>query len=418
MNNTQQKENKGLDKKSLVFKTQQEEHFTIKNTLQRLKVAIQTAESIDYPNRWDLLEIYFDIVKDAHLNSVVKHRKTRVKGLEYALIKTNGKVDTKATQLFDQFWFTQFLEYALDAMFYGNSLIEMSKNKGKLMATLIPRQNVIPEFQEIKVHPTSLTGDIDYSAPIYAKKLVDVNNNNDNRNLGEFLSVSKLVLFKNEVMLNWSQHIEIFGQPLRVATTTSQDQVEINQILHFMKEIGRSGYMVKNDQTEIEFIESSANSSSSAMYKDFEIFVNEEISKKILGGTMITDSGSSRSQSEVHERGSFLYTKADISFIEGVINNQLLPVLRNLGLVNAKGLEFQFQEPEILTMAEKIEIDRFLMDNFTVKEIDYFEKRYGVGLEFLSPEERVDEGEAILKEEMTFAKTSDRYDVNLKLTEE
>jgi len=411
----QKKEYSDASKKSFVFKTAQDQHLVMKNTLATYKLAKDNAQSVEYPNRTDLLELYFDIKDDSHLNSVVKHRKTRVTGLDFSLIKSNNSVDDKLTALFNQMWFVKFLDYALDAMFYGNSLVEISTIKGELKSTLIPRENVIPEFKQIKYWSNAQYGDIDYSAPAYAKTLVDVNNNYDSRNLGEYLSISKLVLFKTEVLLNWGQHVEIFGQPIRIATTDSQDPVELAGVMNYLKDLGRSGYLVKNSQTEIEFQESSVNASSSAMYKDFETFINDEISKKILGGTMITDSGSSRSQSEVHERGSHLYTKSDITFIENVINYQLIPVLKHLGFINTKGIEFKFNEPEIITVEEKLEIDRFLIDNFKVKDIAYFEKRYGTGLEFIEKDEEFND----FKQELKLAKgKGDRYDINLNLKDE
>jgi len=381
------KEYKDVDKKSLVFKTIQDDHYTFKNTLDTYKWAKDTAQSVDYPNRQDLLEIYFDIKDDSHLSSLIKHRKARITGLDYSLIKSNGKTDDKSTGIFNGMWFVKFLNYALDAMFYGNSLIELGRNNGLLKSTLIPRENVIPEFQQIKTYPSAQYGDIDYSSPIYAKRLVDVNNNYDSRDLGDYLSVSKLILFKTEVLLNWGQGIERFAQALIMATLDSQDAEEIARVSSFIEQLGRAGYLVKDSQTEIEFQESKNNASSSTMYKDFETFMNEEISKKIIGGTMITDSGSSRSQSEVHERGSHLYTKADIAFIENTINFQLIPVLQNMGIVNTKGIKFQFNVPEILTREEQIKTDEFLLTNFEVTDINYFISRYNTDLKFKEEEE-------------------------------
>lgn len=408
------KEYKNINKKSLVFKANREEHYTSYNTLRTFDNAVSYAESLNYPNRYYLLELYHDIIKDAHLSSLMKHRKTRIKGLNYTLIKTNGSTDEKSVKLFDSQWFKKFLDYTLDAMFYGNSLIEVQKNKSKLEIVLIPRENVIPEFQEIKPNPSQNSGTIDYSAPVYSKSLIDVNNDYDPRNLGELLKVAKLILFKNEVLLNWSQHIEIFGQPIRVATTDSSDPVEINTILTYLKDLGRSGYLVKNSQTEIDFVGADSNSSSSTMYMDFNKTMNDEISKQMLGGTMLTDSGSSRSQSEVHERGSYLYTKADIDFVQDTINNKLIPILQRLGLISSKGIEFKFQEPEILSVQEKLDIDSFLLLNFKVKDINYFEKRYGVELEMLEDD---DDEVNTLKQEMTFANNNDRYNIDVKLTE-
>lgn len=381
-NKLQRKEYTDADKKSLVFKTKQDEHYTFKNTLRTFKLAKDNAQSVDYPNRHDLLELYFDMVDDSHLNSVVKHRKTRITGLEHSLVKANGTVDVKTTALFNQLWFVNFLNYSLDAMFYGNSLIEMSNSKGLLTATLIPRENVIPEFNQIKTWADAQYGDIDYSAPIYSKRLVDVNNDYNSRNLGEFLSVTELILSKREALLNWGQYLEKYGQPIIMATADTTDEVEIGLIEKYLADLSRSSWLLKNSQTEIEFAGASGTSASNALYSDYVTFINEEVSKKILGGTMITDSGSSRSQSEVHERGSYLYTKADIAFIENVINYQLIPVLQHMGMVSTKGLKFQYNEPEIISVENKLKVDQFLIDNFDVIDVDYFTNRYGTELKF------------------------------------
>jgi len=381
-NKTNQLEYKDTDKKSLVFKVNREELSSSKNTLVKLKNAIMSAKSIDYPNRSGLYDIYSDIIDDGHLAAVIKHRKSRVTGLQWTIAKVNGKPDEAGTYLFKQKWFKNFIDYILDSIFWGNSLVEITNNNGNVEATLIPRSNVIPEFKQIKINPYDTYGTIDYSAPIYSNTLIDANNDYNVRSLGELLSVVKLILFKEEALLNWSQYVELFGQPLRVATTDTDDPIEQNQIFAFLKDLGRSGYMVKDSNTQVEFIDNSSKSSSSALYESFISIVNNEVSKKILGGTMLTDNGSSQSQSEVHERGSLLFTKSDIVYVEHIINSALIPILQNLGILKTKSLEFYFDEPEILTIDEKIKIDQFLLDNFTVKDISYFENRYGVNLEY------------------------------------
>jgi phage gp29-like protein len=379
MDNTIKKEFKPKAS-SLLNKITRDENYVLKNTISRLHNAMVNAQSIERPNRYYLLEIYNDVLKDPHLQSVIKHRKERIKGLKYNVLRTSGKEDSTSGSLFNQLWFKKFLNYTLDAMFFGNSLIEIDNN---LEVNLIPRANVIPEFRMIKISPSSLDGDIDYTAPIYSNSLVDVNSESDNRNVGELMSISKYCLIKNEVLLNWSQYIELFGQPIRVATTDSTDEVEIREIFTFLEQLGRSGYMVKNSQTDIEFTDNTSKSSSSELFLSIEKFIDEQISKRLLGGTMITDSGSSRSQSEVHERSSYLFTKSDIGFVEEVVNNQLIPILVNKGVLT-KNVEFKFQEPEIQSIEEKIKIDEFLLRNFNIKDISYFEQRYGVKLEVKS----------------------------------
>ena len=60
--------------------------------------------------------------------------------------------------------------------------------------------------------------------------------------------------------------------------------------------------------------------------------INDEISKPIVGGTMISDDGSSRSQSEVHERNlDAKLGETDRRIVQFVVNSQLLPMMQFWG---------------------------------------------------------------------------------------
>lgn len=372
-------------------------HSNSKNTLDSYKVAKDRAQDINYPNRNDLLEIYFDIINnDGHLSSLIKQRKSRIFALDFKLINSKGAVDKKTQQLFEEFWFNQFREFSLDALFYGNSLIVLGEgdDTSSLTTKLIPREVTIPEYKEIKTIPTMQVGDKKYNVPIYSNRLVEVNNKFDDRNLGELLVASQLVLFKNEMKLNWSQHIEIFGQAIRVGTYDGNNPKESDKFKKGLSEMGRNAWLLKNSKMKVELLESAAKSASSGMYVDFKDFMDAELSKLILGSTMVTDSGSSRSQAEVHERASFLFTKADIQFLESVVNNQLIPKLKKLGLITTKGIKLEFIEPDIRSTADKVAMmdaevkqSEFLIKNFEIDDPDYFTNKFGVGLKLKKQED-------------------------------
>jgi len=367
-------------KDTIASKVKQLPLYTSKITLQKYKHAVDAAEDIDYPNRYDLLQIYNDVVKDPHLASVLKHRKTRIKGLQFNLYKESGKTAKNTLKLFSTEEFKKFLDYAIDSIFYGNSLIEIFPNSdGTFDYVLIPRNNVVPEKEGIKIYPINPSPNIYYSDTKYSNTLVDINNNNNNRDLGELLDISKLVLFKNELLLNWSQYIELFGQPWRVATTNTTDPLEVNAILDSLKNVGRSGYFIKDSQTQLELIGNSSNPQS--LFNSFADYIDSQVSKRILGASMITDDGSSMSQSKVHLSSSYIYTKADILFLEDVINYQLIPQLTELGYIN-ESVTFAFTEPEILSIDEKLKVDQFLLDNFNLSDVSYFEDRYGTSLSY------------------------------------
>lgn len=388
---TNKKEFRNLPNASLIYKVDRQDRFSTKNTIKSYETAKMLAQSIDYPNRYNLYQLYDDIIEDSHLKAAYTQRKSRVLGLPFSVInESNDRQNDKATKMFDDLWFYDYISFVMDSIFYGNVLLEVSNYQGKLKLTQIPKENVIPEFKEIKYDPWSMSGNIDYSQPAYAKNLIDINNNNDPRDLGELLNLTKLVLIKNEVLLNWAQYVEIFGQPLRVGTTDSQDPTDLATLENWLSNLGRSGYAIKDSATQLEFVESGGGNTD--LYDGIIERINTEISKQILGVTMLTDDGSSRSQSVIHQNASYLITKSDIRNVEYEINNKLIPILKDFGFIQAKNIRFQFDEIEMLTIDEKLQIDQFLIDNFEMKDLTYFEERYGVELEgFKTMEEPTDE---------------------------
>ena len=92
---------------------------TSKNTLLKLKYALDSAKSIIQPNRYMLIELYNDIKSESHLKSCVRKRKSRTKKLEFTT--ENETID----EMFQTKWFRKYLEYTLDTLFFGNSVIEI-----------------------------------------------------------------------------------------------------------------------------------------------------------------------------------------------------------------------------------------------------------------------------------------------------
>lgn len=366
--------------KSLTTKLQREDSYMTENerTFKNYKIAIDEAQSIEYPNRTELMEIYNWVTnEDTHLRSVLKQRRSRVLSQNFSIVNKNDSVVNNVTEFFSQRWFYTFLRYVMDAIFFGNSLIEINKDEsGNVLPFLIDRRHVIPEKKQVKSYPYQFQGDINYNQKIYNRKLIDVNNDNDNRNLGELRGVALNALAKEEGFYSYSRYVNIFGIPIRVATTDSSDENEIYKIKKFMKDLGSSAYLVKNSATEIEFKES--NGRQNTVHQDYINFLNKEISKSILGQTMTTEDGSSYSQSKVHQSESYNLTNNDIEFIENIVNGQLIQVLRNIGVLKERSnMTFKMNRPDTETLEDKIKRDEFLLRNFDIDD-SYFENRYNV----------------------------------------
>lgn len=83
------------------------------------RAAHQVALDYDNPNRLRLYDIYADCELDAHLSGCIAQRKGKVMQKDFRLVDKNGKEDVAATELLQQEWFADFMDYVLDSAYWG-----------------------------------------------------------------------------------------------------------------------------------------------------------------------------------------------------------------------------------------------------------------------------------------------------------
>src|ERR1035437_3517806 len=172
--------------------------------------ALLRAENIQAPNRTELYRLYKDIVLDAHLSSTIQNRKASILSSDF-IISRNGQEDEELTKvLLDIPWLYDFINLSLDAKYYGFSLIEFNENFDSV--SLIPRQNVKPEFGIFTMNLGDITGPSFLDAP-FNDWCIGVGSKTD---LGILIQASPLVLWKKNAIIAYSEFCEIFGLPLRV----------------------------------------------------------------------------------------------------------------------------------------------------------------------------------------------------------
>ena len=130
----------------------------------------------------------------------------------------------------------------------------------------------------------------------------------------------------------WDVFGEIFGMPMRVGTTTSQNPADRNQIEVMLEEMGAAGWALFPEGTTIDIKESSRGDAYNVYDKRIDR-ANSEMSKGVVGQTMTVDDGSSKSQSETHLEVFENLCAADAKLIAYVINDDLIPKMIRLGFL-------------------------------------------------------------------------------------
>ena len=346
-------------KKRVSHKITRNYHYRIELDLDNLKAAVDNAKLPDMPQREMLYIIYDLISKDSHLASQIRTAKQTVQQSGFYVADKSGKESEYLTKLLQRGWFDTFIDLALDAEFWGHSLIEFGHldMEGQFTETrLIPRLNVIPESGMVVMQIYDDKG-IEYRKAITRLALIEVGGKYD---LGLLELAAKEVIQKNYARTDWSMASEKYGMPLLKIITETQDEKELDRIESSARNFGSSGYIILGQDDDAEIIADKA-SDRFKIYQENINLCNDEISKLINGQTMTSDDGSSYSQAQIHERILNDYTIARLRRVQFLINSKLIPFLTFWGYP-LEGAKIQYtdllkKDPDKETTAEKARED-------------------------------------------------------------
>ncbi|MGH8014481.1 MAG: DUF935 domain-containing protein [Candidatus Binataceae bacterium] len=141
-------------------------------------------------------------------------------------------------------------------------------------------------------------------------------------------------LFKNYVLKDWVTFAEIFGQPMRVGKygfgATEQDKATL---LRAVANIGTDCSAIIPDSMLIEFIENKQTNASSKLYQEFCEYIDNQVSKGVLGQTLSTQlprGAGSRAAAEVHDAVRRDIATDDARRLCGTLNRDLIRPLIDL----------------------------------------------------------------------------------------
>lgn len=365
-------------KRDVLIKLEQQTQALTKQDIGKWRNAWQVALDYEQPNRQTLYSIYRDAMIDLHLSGAIGQRKGETMQKPFMLSK-NGKEDDKARLAFEREWFLDFLDLSLDAPVWGHSLIQLGdvvKENGEMFfdgVELVPREHVVPEYGVI----TREAGDdwkngISYRDGDIAAWCIEVGKPRD---LGLLLKCAPQSLSKKNMLAYWDTFGEVFGMPIRIAKTMSQNTKDHNEIMSMLEKMGAAAYGLFPDGTDIEIKESSRGDAYNVYDKRIDR-CNSEISKGILHQTMTIDSGSSLSQSEVHLEVFEKVCRADATRIKYLVNGRLIPLMIRQGFP-LQGVTFDWDEAASFTPAEQRENERLIMQEYDIDPA-YFSDKYKI----------------------------------------
>lgn len=336
-------------------------------------ISLNAANSTVNPNRKKLYDIFHRIELDAQIETVTNLRTIAVTNKKINFLKADGAEDEIISDQIRAPWFHSMMEYAMQAEWWGHSLIEFNLANGLVDKTvLIPRYNVDPDRNQIYIHWADRSQGIPFLEPPESDYVFEVRGS---RKLGLYGLLTPYVLYKAGSFGDWAQFSELFGLPFREITYDPFDPTTRDQAKKAMDEMGAAGYIILPNGTSVKIHDSSRTGSDQV----FQALVNtcdEQIAKAVLGGTMVTDNGSSQAQAKVHYAVKEEINLSDLVKMEYILNWQVKPRLLKFGMPVGDGL-FQFDRTRQIPLETRIVIDMQIAQRIPIAP-KYWYETYGI----------------------------------------
>jgi uncharacterized protein DUF935 len=335
------------------------------------RTALIGAESVYYPNRSRLYDLYEDVVLDGHLSGVIAKRIDAVLNKEICF-QTNGKRNPALDELVHSISFRDIMRTIMETQLWGISGIEFIPG-ADLTFDIIPRKHIKPELGIIAFEQTGTDG-IPYA------NLENVWIMGEPKNLGLLLKCAPYSLYKRGGLSDWAQYIELFGQPVRIIKYDSYDEQTKLELKKILEESGSSLSLMIPRQADFEIKDGKQTNCDGNLQLSFIKALNDEMSITILGNTETTTSSLSAgyAQSKIHLEQQYEITRSDIIYTAAMLNSpRFLAILRSYGYPVHNGSFVFSKDLDIDYLQTRIAIDKEVAQMVPVAD-SYWYDTYGI----------------------------------------
>lgn len=334
--------------------------------------AVNEAELAYYPHRVKMQRLYMDTVLNGHVYACMEKRKSLTILKKWELIDENEEIDEYWTDKFQGEWINTIINYALDSIFYGYSLINFSEIKDDKLdgIRLIKRHNISPDRLQVVSYVYALSGIQFLEDEEFRDWLLYVSTPTENGvskcGYGLLYRIAYYEIMLRNLMGYNGDFVELYSQPFRYAKTTKTQEDERGELENMLQNMGSSGWGIFDPNDEIDFLEASSSKSAYKSYGDLEERCEKKISKIILGHADALDSTPGKlGENDATREALEVIEKKDTDFITNFMNDLLLPKMRMHGIAIPENLKFSFandKEKEEALIKEN-EINKAIIDN-------------------------------------------------------
>lgn len=336
-----------------------------------MRDALRMAESIYYPNRTRLLDMYSDVDLDGHLSGLVQKRISTVCNKDWCF-RCNDKEVEEVKTFIESSVFRDIIKSAMLSLFWGISGMEFVPG-AEITFEPIPRKHIKPETKIITLNQSDQEG-MPYEG------ISNIWVIGDKKDFGLFLKCSFYALIKKGDFSDWAQYVEIFGQPMRIAKYDANDIKTKDQLANVLENAGSSLAIMIPKQAEFEVMDGKTSNGDGQLQERLKNACNNEMSVIVLGNTETTGNDNGGSNAKAAEQGKQQdeISKDDVVFIRNLLNStQFLNILKSYGLPVDGGKFVVEKEIDLVMLASRKDIDMAISGKVPVDD-DYFYQTYGI----------------------------------------
>ncbi|TRD18385.1 DUF935 domain-containing protein [Palleronia caenipelagi] len=276
--------------------------------------------------------------RDPHYFSVLGTRKRAVSGVAPRVVPAGESAKEKAIaeavteQIAEAEGFSELIEDLLDCLGKGFALVEIDWHRDRSRWWPAGFVRVDPRFvtydretgREMRlIDEEDMVGGV----PLTPFKFIRMDAQLKS-GLAFRGGLARVVAFswmcKAYTLKDWMAFVETYGLPLRLGrygpSATPEDR---KVLLRAVANIGSDAAAILPDDMRIEFTESKGTTGDK-VFENLGRYVDEQISKAVLGQTMTSDDGSSMAQAEVHNEVRHDIAQADARAVTAALNRDLV----------------------------------------------------------------------------------------------
>jgi hypothetical protein len=342
--------NQATARKQAIDKIIEDQIDRIKQDIASWRQAIDCAEDPNDPDPFELYQLYLDILDDDQVHSTKQQRISKATGGRIQLKEADNTINEELTAVLikpdgtPQPWFRRFLNICMMSKFYGYSIsqfrppidgkFQINLKNGDKPVEAIPYENMVPRERAIRKDINSSVQDKDNIIPIWGGPGSDwLIPCGEDKDLGLLNKVAPFWIYK-KVFGSWTQHANVFGMPLRIGRTDIYDKSRFQNMLDMLAGMDKATWAALHPDDNVEFVSNNQGSGNgSDIYKNLVEKCDQAISKIILSQTGTTDEKSFAGSAEVHAGVMDDVTWSDKLDLAAVIDEQLIPFLKRIGML-------------------------------------------------------------------------------------